>query len=124
MKKMLIAVSFFLTIGTACAQWIAHKKSFKKVNEHTRVLKDFSNRNVRGMIMIVLDNNSYLPDTLLFDSKGPVFFYQCWETFNYVKTMAVLKNENGNYDIYLFYHRREETYYFTLDGQDYGYLLK
>jgi len=124
MKKKLIVVSFFLTIGTASAQWIAHKKDFKKVNEHTRVLKNFSYRHVRGMIMIMLDKNSYLPDTLIFDSEGPVFFYQAWETLNHVKTMAVLKNDNNRYDIYLFHHRREETYYFTLDGQDYGYLLK
>ncbi|MFM7682198.1 MAG: hypothetical protein ACKO7P_05575 [Bacteroidota bacterium] len=72
--------------------------------------------------MIVLDNNSYLPDTLIFDSKGPVLFYQAWETFNHVKTMAVLKNDSNKYDIYLFHHPREETYYFTVDGQNYGYL--
>jgi hypothetical protein len=121
MKKMLIAISIFLAFGTAHGQWIANKKNFKKVNEHTRVSKNFSYKYVRGMIMIVLDNNNYLPDTMIFDSKGPVLFYHAWETPSDVKTMAVVKNEENRYDIYLFHHRREDTFYFTLNGQDYGY---
>ena len=122
MKKNLIVVSFFLTIGTASAQWIAHKKDFKKVNEHTRVLKDFSRRRIRSMVTIVLTNNNYLLDTMIFNSKSPVPFFYSWETANEVKTMAVVENEKGNYDIYLFHHRREETYYFTVNEQNYGYL--
>ena len=106
----------------ADAQWIANKNNFKKVNEHTRVLKNHPRRIIRSMITIVLTNNNYLIDTMIFDSKSPVPFFQSWETSSEVKTMAVVENEKGNYDIYLFHHRREETYYFTVNEQNYGYL--
>ena len=121
MKKMLIAISIFLAFGTAHGQWIAHKKTFNRVNEYTSVSKNFSYKYVRGMIIILLNRNSFWLDTMIFDSKGPVLFYHAWETPSDVKTMAVLKNEENRYDIYLFHHRREDTYYFTLNGQDYGY---
>jgi uncharacterized protein YneF (UPF0154 family) len=121
MKKMLIAISIFLAFGTAHGQWIANKKNFKKVDEHTRVLKNHPRRVIRSMITIVLTNNNYLLDTMIFNSKSPVPFFQSWESSTDVNTMAVIENEKGNYDIYLFHHRREDTYYFTLNGQDYGY---
>lgn len=121
-KSIILTVAMMTAPFVADAQWIANKKNFKKVNEHTRVSKNFSHKYVRGMIMIVLDNNNYLPDTMIFDSKGPVFFYHAWETSSEVKTMAVVKNENNRYDIYLFHHPREEKFYFTADGINYGYL--
>jgi hypothetical protein len=105
----------------ADAQWSVPKKDFKKVNEYTRVLKDFSRRRIRSMITIVLTNHNYILDTMIFNSKSSVPFFQSWESSTDVNTMAVVENEKGNYDIYLFHHRREDTYYFTLNGQDYGY---
>ncbi len=128
MKKMLIAIPIFLTSMTAPfvadAQWSVPKKDFKKVNEYTRVLKDFSRRRIRSMITIILTNHNYILDTMIFNSKSPVPFFQSWESSTDVNTMAVIENEKGNYDIYLFHHRREDTYYFTLNGQDYGYIVE
>lgn len=121
-KSIILTVAMMTAPFVADAQWIANKKNFKKVNEHTRVSKNFSHKYVRGMIMIVLDNNNYLPDTMIFDSEGPVLFYHAWETSSEVKTMAVVKNENNRYDIYLFHHPRKETFYFTADGINYGYM--
>ena len=106
----------------ADAQWIANKKNFKSVNEHTRVLKNHPRRIIRTMVTIVLTNNNYILDTMIFNSKSPVPFFHSWETSTKVKTMAVVENEKGNYDIYLFDHRREETFYFNADGLNYGYL--
>ncbi len=121
MKKIITAIFLFLVIGNADAQWKANKKNFKKVNEHTRVLKNHPRRIIRTMVTIVLTNNNYILDTMIFNSKSPVPFFHSWETSTEVKTMAVVENDKGNYDIYLFHHQREETYYFTLNDQDYGY---
>ncbi|HBW85239.1 MAG TPA: hypothetical protein DEF82_00360 [Crocinitomicaceae bacterium] len=122
LKSISLTVALMTAPFVADAQWIANKKNFKKVNENTRVLKDFSRRRIRSMVTIVLTNNNYILDTMIFNSKSPVPFFYSWETANEVKTMAVVENEKGNYDIYLFHHRREETYYFTVNEQNYGYL--
>lgn len=121
-KSIILSVALMTAPFVADAQWIANKNNFKKVNEQTRVLKNHPRRIIRSMITIVLTNNNYLLDTMIFDSKSPVPFFQSWETSSEVKTMAVVENEKGNYDIYLFHHRREETYYFTVNEQNYGYL--
>ncbi len=121
-KSIILTVAMMTAPFVADAQWIAHKKDFKKVNEHTRVLKDFSRRHIRSMITVVLTSNNYILDTMIFNSKSPVPFFHSWETATEVKTMAVVENEEGNYDIYLFHHQREETYYFTVNEQNYGYL--
>lgn len=121
-KSIILTVAMMTAPFVADAQWIANKKNFKKVNEHTRVLKNHSRRIIRTMVTIVLTNNNYILDTMIFNSKSPVPFFRSWETSTKVKTMAVVENEEGNYDIYLFEHRREETFYFSVDGLNYGYL--
>ncbi len=120
-KSIILTVALMTAPFVADAQWSVPKKDFKKVNEYTRVLKDFSRRRIRSMITIVLTNHNYILDTMIFNSKSSVPFFQSWESSTDVNTMAVVENEKGNYDIYLFHHRREDTYYFTLNGQDYGY---
>ncbi len=115
-------VSWMTAPFVADAQWSVDNKNFKKVNEHTRVMRNYSKQRIRVMLTIVLTNNNYILDTMIFNSKSPVPFFQSWETSREVKTMAVVENEKGNYDIYLFHHRREETYYFTVNEQNYGYL--
>jgi hypothetical protein len=121
-KSIILTVAMMTAPFVADAQWIANKKNFKKVNEYTRVLKNHPRRIIRSMITIVLTNNNYLLDTMIFNSKSPVPFFQSWESLTDVNTMAVVENENGNYDIYLFHHRREETFYFRVDGLNYGYI--
>jgi hypothetical protein len=106
----------------ADAQWSVDSRNFKKVNEHTRVLRNYSKQRIRVILTIVLTNNNYILDTMIFNSKSPVPFFQSWESSTDVNTMAVVENEKGNYDIYLFHHKREETFYFRLNGLNYGYL--
>ena len=121
-KSIILTVAMMTAPFVADAQWIANKRNFKKVNENTRVIKDFSRRRIRSLVTIVLTNNNYILDTMIFNSKSPVPFFRSWETSTKVKTMAVVENEEGNYDIYLFEHRREETFYFSVSGLNYGYL--
>ncbi len=121
-KSIILTVALMTAPFVAAAQWSVDNKNFKKVNEHTRVMRNYSKQRIRVMLTIVLTNNNYILDTMIFNSKSPVPFFQSWETSREVKTMAVVENEKGNYDIYLFHHRREETYYFTVNEQNYGYL--
>ena len=121
-KSIILTVAMMTAPFVADAQWKANKKNFKSVNEHTRVLRNHPRRIIRTMVTIVLTNNNYILDTMIFNSKSPVPFFHSWETSSRVKTMAVVENEKGNYDIYLFDHRREETFYFSVDGLNYGYL--
>ncbi len=121
-KSIILTVALMTAPFVAAAQWSVDNKNFKKVNEHTRVMRNYSKQRIRVMLTIVLTNNNYILDTMIFNSKSPVPFFQSWETSREVKTMAVVENEKGYYDIYLFHHRREETYYFTVNEQNYGYL--
>jgi len=121
-KSIILTVAMMTAPFVADAQWSVPKRDFKKVNEHTLVLKDFSRRRIRSMITIVLTNHNYILDTMIFNSKSPVPFFQSWESLTDVNTMAVVENEKGNYDIYLFHHKREETFYFRVNGLNYGYL--
>ncbi len=121
-KSIILTVALMTAPFVADAQWSVDNKNFKKVNEHTRVMRNYSKQRIRVMLTIVLTNNNYILDTMIFNSKSPVPFFQSWETSREVKTMAVVENEKGYYDIYLFHHRREETYYFTVNEQNYGYL--
>lgn len=121
-KSIILTVAMMTAPFVADAQWSVDSRNFKKVNEHTRVMRNYSKQRIRVMLTIVLTNNNYILDTMIFNSKSPVPFFQSWETKHHVKTMAVVENDNNKYDIYLFHHRREETFYFRVNGLNYGYL--